>query len=325
MRILQVIIAGGYGTRLWPLSSVKYPKQFIKAKNGISLLQETLMRNQKLHTTTTVIIVAGEHQSIARAQIDELGIEACLILEYIKKNTAPATIIASLKGKMENYDTIILLPSDHYIRNDEQYINTINLALTYVQKSGLCIIGVKPTCPNTEYGYIKVGKMIDLGIFETEQFIEKPPLLQAQTFLSQNEYFWNSGIIIYNIDHMLEQAKIIQNGLFLHVKKYFDYKYPDQYKCQSQDHVDILQDSAIESVYRSQTGVNLEAAKSNKIGYDLYDKIEDISIDRAILEKISKMILIEASFDWTDLGSWSSLWYDRLKNRYLNDFENLLD
>lgn len=266
-------MAGGSGTRLWPMSRQLYPKQFIKIFDGLSLLQKTLLRNQQFGKPA--VIVAEEHRFIAAEQIREVGIEADLIVEPVQKNTAPCAIVAALQAKQEGFETVLLLPADLHIIGDEEYLSVINTTYGCI-KSGVVTIGIRPTFAHTGYGYIKTKQSINAKIYKTEKFVEKPNLATAKEYISQGGYFWNSGMFIYNVDYFLKQAQQLQGTLFAKVTAAFASASKD---------LDFI-----------------------RLAKEPYAQIESISVDYAIMEHVSDMILVEGDFGWNDLGSWESLW-----------------
>lgn len=272
MNLKPIIIAGGSGTRLWPLSRTHHPKQFIKLFDGLSLFQKTLVRNKFLGKPT--IIIMEDHHFIATEQIREIGIKADLILEPLQKNTAPCAIIASLEAKKYGYKTAILLPADHYIADDEQYFSVINTGLKNVLS--VTTIGIRPHYPHTGYGYIKIKEHAKHQLHQVDKFIEKPNLAKAEKYLADGRYFWNSGIFLYDADFMLQQAATLQPELFENVTKSF---------------------------ISSNKDMNFI-----RLAKEPYEKIEAISVDYAIIEHLSDMIVIEGDFGWRDLGSFNSLW-----------------
>ena len=280
MKIKPVIMAGGVGTRLWPLSRQLCPKQFIKMFDNFSLLQKTLIRNQFLGKPA--LVIRQEHEFIVTEQTKEIAIEVDLIIEPIPKSTAACMIIATLQAKNEGADIVVLLPSDHHISNNDQYLNTINKSLNYAQKFGICTIGIPPNFPNIEYGYIKTQATASDGVFKIVQFIEKPSLLKAKDYLKQGGYFWNSGILIYNVGFMLAKTKLLQPKLF---------------------------DQVCKSFYSATTENN-----STRFALELYSQIEAISVDYAIMEYISQICMLKSDFQWIDLGNWQSLWQIRKKD-----------
>jgi len=286
MKIKPVIMAGGSGTRMWPLSRELYPKQFIKIFDKFSLLQKTLLRNESLGKP--LVIVYEEHKFIAAQQIKEIGIDADLITEPFPKNTAPPSIIASIIAINEGFKNVLLLPADHYISDEKEYLSGINMLSNHLEKSNIGTIGIKPTSPNTGYGYIQIKEPIYKKVYKVQKFVEKPNLDLAENYIKQGGYFWNSGIFLYNPHYMIKKVKDLQKGLF---------------------------DKVSESL--------LFATKDSvftRLDKDSYSTIEAISIDYAIMEHSSDIIMFEANFDWQDLGAWGSLWQISEKDSNKNCF-----
>lgn len=289
MKIKSVIMAGGVGSRLWPLSRQNYPKQFVKLLDNFSLMQRTIINNISFGQPTLMII--KEYEEIVKNQLTELGVEADLIIEPLGRNTAACAIISAIAAKQDNYEIIILLPCDHYIDNIDKYLQTISKCLKYVSKFGVCTIGIQPDRPDTEYGYIKTNQWMEEGVYQANNFIEKPNLLQAQTYLQDEQYFWNSGIFIFSVDFILEQAKLWQKKLFTH----------------------------------SYNALNKATRTNNNIMLALkpYLRIKPISLDYAIIQNINQMVMVRGDFSWCDLGNWYRLWQmqhkDTLNNYYEGD------
>ncbi|WP_342270529.1 mannose-1-phosphate guanylyltransferase [Rickettsia endosymbiont of Orchestes rusci] len=280
MKIKPVIMAGGQGARLWPLSLPIKPKQFLKTPLELSLLQKTLIRNKSFGTP---LVITGErYEFITKEQAVEINTEIELITEPLTKNTAMCAVITALAAKNNGFDTVILLPSDHYISDEEKYLTTINKALSYVEKWGICTIGIPIDRPNIEYGYIKAETSITENIYQTNHFIEKPSLEQLQNYIQNGKYFWNSGIFIYNIDFLLNHVCKLRPDLW-----------------------DIAQ-NALNSATKN--------ANTIKLDLEIYNKANAVSIDKAIIEHIPEMIMIKANFAWSDLGTWHSLWQIKQKD-----------
>jgi mannose-1-phosphate guanylyltransferase len=273
LKIKPVIMAGGKGKRLWPLSNQSYPKQFTSFYNEYSLLQNTLIRNQKLGNPT--VIINEEHYEIASKQAKEIGIEATFIIEPYGRNTAPCSILAGLLAQEEGFDYIALLPADHYISDNSQYLQTIYNALQYADNS-VVLLGILPGSPHTGYGYIEQGIEINAGVNEVNSFIEKPTFLEAQKYIARKTYYWNSGIFVYSYKYFFEQAKTLQPEMFNLVSESF-------YRAKrSNDKIELLS--------------------------DLYYKVPSLPFDKAILENRLNRIVIKGTFEWHDVGNFDSLW-----------------
>lgn len=274
MKIKAIIMSGGFGARLWPLSRQNFPKQFMQLFDHFSLMQRTIINNSSFGKPT--LVFTKEHEQIVRIQVEELGVEADFIIEPLAKNTAAAAITSAIQAKHNGYETVILLPADHYIDNIDKYLGTIKKCLRYVSKFGICTIGIKPDSPNIEYGYIKVQKLLADRIYKATHFVEKPTLLKAQDYLEEGQYFWNSGIFIFNIDFILNQTKLWQKKLFMYAYNalYYSTKYTN--------HIEL-------------------ALKP-------YVCIQPMSLDKAIIQNINQMVMVCADFSWQDLGNWDGLW-----------------
>ena len=281
-KIKPVLMAGGSGTRLWPLSRKLFPKQFIKLFDNQSLLQKTLLRNKSLGHVT--VIVGEEHRFIAAEQIEKIGVEADLIIEPSSKNTAPCAIVASLMALEDGAETVLLLPADHCIEECDKYFLSIIKAIEYANK--VATIGIKPSFAHTGYGYVKTGKLVEDKVFYAEKFVEKPDVLNAQNYLEQGNYYWNSGIFIFNANFMLEQVKLLQRELFEHTNAAY-----------------VTSNKDLDFV---------------RLDENHYNKLESISIDYAVMEYLKDMMLTEASFTWNDLGSWDSIWKTSKKDEHNN-------
>lgn len=284
MKILPVIMAGGSGTRLWPLSRENFPKQFIKIFDGKSLLQNSLLRSSQFGKP--VVIVGIEHRFIALEQILELGIEADIILEPEGKNTAPCAILASLIGLEKNADTILLMPSDHFIAQPELFAKTAQDAAHSTVKCDVATIGIVPTCPHTGYGYIELGESIGGQSFKAKRFVEKPNYEDAEKYFLSGGYCWNAGIFVFNPGKFL---KLSENLL------------PEMTE---------LVKTSLQKAETDMAFLRLDA--------ESYGNIKGDSIDYGIMEKISDIIVEKARFDWNDLGSFSSIWEISNKNQNNN-------
>jgi mannose-1-phosphate guanylyltransferase/mannose-6-phosphate isomerase len=281
--IQPVIMAGGFGTRLWPMSCEVNSKQFIKILADRSLFQLTLSRNAYLGKPIVIVNVA--QKEIAEAQIEEMGYEADIVIEPLQKNTAPCAIIASIYARNRNKAKVLLFPSDHYISNHTKYRASVDRAIAALEQHDICTIGIKPSTPHTGYGYIHVEDENKDNVRMTKGFIEKPSLELAKKLLEQSNYFWNSGIFFYDADFMLSMS-------------------------------DKFIPETLEMV---ETSINEKS--HTLLAKEPYEKISPISIDYSIIQNLSEMAFIEADFDWHDVGNWDSLWKMNKKDHNLNHLE----
>jgi mannose-1-phosphate guanylyltransferase/mannose-6-phosphate isomerase len=285
LKIKPVIMAGGMGSRLWPLSRSKYPKQFMKLSSDLSLLQQTSIRNRSFGKPA--IIINEEHRFIVAEQIKEVGVEADLIIEPESKNTAPCAIIAALFAEQCNIFKVLLLPADHYVENTDKYLSEINTSFSCGDT--IVTIGIKPTFAHTGYGYIKVKKQLAKGHFQVEKFVEKPSGKLAQKYVNDGDYFWNSGIYVFDTNFMIKQFKHLHNELFNQVHHSF-----------------------------ANAKVDVDFIRLEQLNYS---QIKAISLDYAIIEHVKNMKMIKCNFSWNDLGSCNSFWDISIKDKLNNYFE----
>ncbi len=278
--VIPVILAGGSGARLWPLSRSAYPKQFLPLLNEKSMLQETVLRAQRIHQAQPPIILCHQdYRFIVAEQLVSIGVKnATLILEPISKNTAPAVTIAALYSIQQQDSILCILPADHVINDVEQFAERMNTAIGLAEDNHLITFGVKPTRPETGYGYIKTVLSVggnDQG-YPVCEFIEKPGLNKAKHYLELPNYWWNSGIFIFKATSYL--AEIKQHS-------------PDILTCCQ---------NTIDSMIRDLDFIRLDET--------LFSKIPCDSIDYAIMEKTRHAIVLPLNTDWSDVGSWSALY-----------------
>ena len=282
--IIPVILCGGTGTRLWPLSRESFPKQYLKLlqDNEFTLLQKTLKRVSKINTLLSPIFITNEdHRFIIAEQIRQIGVkEKSIILEPFGRNTAPAIAVAALeainKGKDPN---LLVLASDHYIKDETKFLNAIKCALKESIKGRLVTFGVAPTSAETGYGYIKSESSINaesLEALNVTDFIEKPDKENAEIFLKNDHYLWNSGIFMFKASTILEELK----------------KYAPK---------------IVESCEKSLAHNNLDL-EFKRLRKEHFRECLNISIDKAVMEKTKKATVIPIDVGWSDLGSWSSIW-----------------
>lgn len=279
--IYLVILAGGSGTRLWPLSREKFPKQFLKIGSSDSLVRETVLRILPLVSWDRVLMVCGHlHHAEMQQQLPELK-EEQFLLEPCAKNTAAAIALAAevIKRKDPN-GVLIVLPADHKIpENDlEKFRNTLSEACRFAEEGkGLMTLGIQPSYPSTGYGYILKGKWIKSEpqkIFKVDRFQEKPDSKTAVFYFKSGEYFWNSGMFVWKVSDYLEAY-----------------------------HRFLPEDAKLLSQLPSERNSPHWSETLEKI----YPKLTSISVDYAILEKSDSVYVIESEFEWDDVGSLNSL------------------
>lgn len=277
MKFHPVILCGGAGTRLWPLSRQSLPKQFHKLFSDHSLLQDTAKLLQSLDGAEPPSVICNEeHRFTVREQLDAVEIEpASIILEPVGRNTAPAIAVTAF-SLLEKDPLMLVCPSDHLIKDHRAFQETLRKALQLADDGKLVTFGINPTFPSSEYGYIKADGT------HIEAFMEKPSKDRAQKFIEEGGYFWNSGIFIFKA------------STFLH---------------ELQSHAPEVYRFAQSSLKKAQ----------NDIGFTRLEKAEfeqcpNISIDHAVMEKTMMGAVVPAQFDWSDIGSWPSIWENSEKD-----------
>jgi mannose-1-phosphate guanylyltransferase len=288
-----IIMAGGIGSRFWPSSTPDFPKQFHDmTEAGVSLLQSTCARLEKFIPSSNIFIVTQcRYQKIILDQLGDRLSSDQVICEPGRRNTAPCILMASLKIKKINSDAkIVTCPSDHIIVDEKLFVEDMKLALDHADEKNLITFGIRPDFPATGFGYVAVEKdQEELSLKKVTAFTEKPDKATAQTFIDAKNYFWNSGIFAWSANAVLE-------GFKTHAPVLYDLFY------KGFDHLN----TASEEAFIAQN----------------YPLAENISVDYALMEKSDHIFLIQARFDWDDLGSWKSI-YDRqpkdtLKNAVVN-------
>ncbi len=281
-----VIMAGGIGSRFWPLSRISRPKQFLDILNtGKTFLQETFVRFRDICPVENIYIVTNkDYKDIVFEQLPEISHEHVL-LEPQRKNTAPCIAYANYTILKRNPKAnIVVAPSDHLITDTDEFKNTIIKGLEFVENNdALLTIGIKPQRPETGYGYIQVNKdeKINGKLFRVKTFTEKPDIKMAKVFYESGEFYWNSGIFIWNI-------KTINKAFETHLQE-----------------VDALFKEAFQffSTYKEDYAIST-----------VYAECKNISIDYGIMEKASNVYVICANFGWSDIGTWGSLFENLPKN-----------
>lgn len=262
VNIYAVVMAGGSGERFWPMSRRKMPKQLLPILSKKSMLQETVARLKGLVPDEKICVVTNKLQAdIVKKQLPKIKI----IAEPVSKNTAPCiAVAASMIYKKDPDAVMIILPSDHRIKNVKGFKKTIFRAVMTAYKNNVLItLGIKPKTAHIGYGYIKKGERIDNNSFRVERFTEKPDLGRAKEYVESGKYLWNSGMFIWRADDILKDIKRYMPDLYNLCRRYG----PD-------------------AVYR---------------------KAKNVSIDYGVMEKTRKAGVIEAGFDWDDVGNWAAI------------------
>ncbi len=283
-----IIMAGGTGSRFWPLSRMVKPKQFLDILGtGRTFLQQTYDRFSKIIPTGNFVVVTNtKYHSLVREQLPQLNDDQ-ILLEPLRRNTGPCIAWATFKIKTINPDAqLIVAPSDHVILKEDEFIHQIKNGLDFVKNNkALLTLGIKPCRPETAYGYIQVHKKVDFkeldNLYKVKIFAEKPDLQMAKLFVESGEFFWNSGIFIWSMPAIMEAYD-------MHLKN-----------------VSLLFESGTK-LYNT----NDEVHFINKI----YSEMPSISVDYGIMEKAQNVYVLTADFGWSDLGNWGTLYENRTKD-----------
>lgn len=294
-----VLLCGGSGTRLWPLSRKTFPKQFISLDESLSLFQKTAQRfhqikKDNIYMQSINIVCGEEHRFVVKDQLNDINIEIdSAILEPISKNTAPALTLAALNAKDSKSDPIMLVvPSDHLIEDINEFSKKIEAAIPFAEHGSIVTFGIKPDTPNTGYGYIKINPSPKDDFFDIKEFIEKPDAINARKYLESNNFYWNSGIFILKSSVWLDAINKYCPDILKNVQKSWDNKKIDE----------IFIRPSLDSFKKSPAD----------------------SIDYAVMEKCvhdgvpMKMAILKS--EWSDLGSWESVWDASQKDKNGNVF-----
>ncbi|WP_115559171.1 mannose-1-phosphate guanylyltransferase/mannose-6-phosphate isomerase [Xanthomonas dyei] len=273
--VLPIILSGGSGTRLWPLSRESYPKQFLPLVGDKSMLQATWLRSAPVAGHAPIVVANEEHRFMAAEQLQQLGVKpSAILLEPKGRNTAPAIAVAALEAMRDGADPLLLvLPSDHVIQNEAAFQAAVTAAAAAAEQGKLVTFGIKPTAPETGYGYIKAGA--GTGATAVERFVEKPDLATAQGYLASGEYYWNSGMFLFRASRYLEELRKFHPAI-----------------------ADACQ-KAWENGKRD--------ADFTRLDKDAFAASPSDSIDYAVMEKTADAVVVPLDAGWNDVGSWSSL------------------
>lgn len=285
-------MAGGVGSRFWPVSTTEFPKQFHDMLgSGETLIQKTFSRLSKLIPAENILILTNEkYNDLVLEQLPMVKQEQVL-LEPAMRNTAPCILYASLKIKKQNPDSLMVVaPSDHWIEDEEAFIENLKQSFDFCAKeNALMTLGIQPTFPNTGYGYIEFDKLDQNPIKRVRQFREKPDYATAKEFIESGNFLWNGGIFIWSVKAIIESFEKFQPQMYALFLKGFE-----SYNTNTE--VDFINDN--------------------------YALAENISIDYAVMEKAENVYVLPATFDWNDLGTWGSLHEKLPKDDYNNAVVN---
>ena len=283
-----ILMAGGVGSRFWPVSTKDFPKQFHDMLGtGDTLIQKTFHRLEDLIPKENIFILTNErYNDLVLEQLPEVE-QRQVVLEPAMRNTAPCILYASLKIQKENPEAVMIVaPSDHWIEDEKTFSKNVQQAFDFCAKNNtLMTLGIQPTFPNTGYGYIEYDKSSAKAIKSVNQFREKPDYKTAKEFIAQGNFLWNAGIFMWSVKSVVEA---------------FQNNQPELY-----------------DLFENGIGVYNTDFEDDFIR-DNYPKAENISVDYAIMEKSSNVCVIAAEFDWNDLGTWGSL-YDKLNKDESNN------
>ena len=269
-----LILAGGSGSRLWPLSRELYPKQLLNIQKTESLLQDTFLRLKECMPVENIISITGvKHTPNVRYQLSSLTESPNVLSEPIAKNTAPAIILSVkyLSETTKDDPIVLVVPADHLVKDLKGFSETVKEAEKIAEQGFIVTFGVKPTYAETGYGYINVSTEKVLSGYKVDKFVEKPNSDLAKKYITDGNYYWNSGIFMFKASTLLEEVAKCA---------------PDIY---------------------NRLG-NFDFTKSAEIPFMEFDKMPNISIDYAVMEKTSKITLVDLKSDWNDLGSWKSIY-----------------
>ncbi|HEY3589757.1 MAG TPA: mannose-1-phosphate guanylyltransferase/mannose-6-phosphate isomerase, partial [Buttiauxella sp.] len=296
-QLYPVIMAGGNGSRLWPLSRVLYPKQFLCLKGKLTMLQTTISRLNGVECESPVVICNEEHRFIVAEQLRELNkLTENIVLEPAGRNTAPAIALAALaaiRHQPENDPLMLVLAADHVIQNEEAFRDAVRNAQPYAEAGKLVTFGIVPDLPETGYGYIRRGEVAtastpgtDTVAFGVAQFVEKPDIDTAQAYVASGEYYWNSGMFLFRARRYLEELKKFRPDILAACEKAMANVDPD---------LDFV-----------------------RVDETAFLSCPDESIDYAVMEKTADAVVVPMDAGWSDVGSWSSLWEISTKNQQGN-------
>ena len=289
-KIIPVILCGGIGSRLWPLSRASFPKQYIPliSESNLSLLQQTALRVSKLENIDKPIFICSEeHRFLVAEQMREINITpGSIILEPETRSTCPAITVGALKAlEIDRDSTLVVLSSDHLIKEEKKFLKALEDSFRTASLGNLVTFGIIPNSPETGYGYIKAGKKLfdfNFDSYKIDNFLEKPNLDLAKKLIKDKSYTWNSGMFVFKTDRLLDEIKKYEPNILK--------------SCQS----------SLEMGFK-----DLDFQRLDK---NSFSSCKEISFDVSIMEKTKNGVVIPLDAKWSDIGSWKSLWENEKKD-----------
>ncbi len=276
--LIPVLLSGGVGSRLWPVSREMHPKQFLPLAGDLSMLQETLQRTTGLAGGAPLVVCNEEHRFMVAEQLRQIEARpAALILEPQGRNTAPAVALAALQAVANDAEAVLLvLPADHVIRDVDIFMAAVSRGLPYAEAGRMMTFGVVPSSPEIGYGYIKCGASVGTDLYDLERFVEKPDAATAQSYVDSGEYLWNSGMFLLRADAYLQQLSV---------------------------HAPRILSVCREAMAAATTDLDFVRPDAA-----LFDQCPSDSIDYAVMEKTDSGGVVALDCGWSDVGAWSALW-----------------
>jgi len=279
IKIIPVILSGGSGTRLWPLSREQHPKQYLPLAGDNTMLQETILRLNGLgNLVDPIIICNADHRFLVAEQCQQIGIKnPTILLEPVGRNTAPAIAAAALQSLKDSEDsTLLVLSADHVIQDVNAFHEAINIANQQAQSGKLATFGIMPTNANTGYGYIKSSKENNSSAYKVEEFVEKPDLKTAEFYLEQGNYLWNSGMFMFQASIFIDELTTHAPNIVTSVNK------------------------AVNNATQDLDFIRLEK--------QAFESSPSNSIDYALMEKSNNVMVVPLDAQWNDIGTWPALY-----------------
>ena len=287
LNIYPVILAGGSGSRLWPLSRKEFPKQFLSLHSENSLLEETITRAKKVGFQSVTIITNEAYRFNVAASLQNLETDfRKIVLEPVARNTAPAIAACAIDLMREDPDALMLVqPSDHIITKPQAFLDAVKSAASIAQEGQLVAFGIKPEGPSVAFGYIKASEAdndLPAGIYPIEKFVEKPDLETAKKFVNSGSYSWNAGIFLMSAKVFVEELDKYQPDIVSHVTQ---------------------------SVNNAKSDLDFF-----RLQEEAFSKANDISVDYAVMERTAKSVVCSLDIGWSDVGSFDALWQTKEKS-----------